>query len=71
MTGLGSACNHLVALLFEIEKVIHVRETDQTSPTSILCQWKLTKKSVELASTQLINFSRMKEHDAFIYMFLC
>ena len=61
MAGLGSACNHVAALLFKITKVIHVRETDDTSPTSILCQWKSTKKSVETALTQLVNFSRVKK----------
>ena len=38
-------------------------ETDDISPTSILCQWKLTKKSVETTPTQLINFSRVKKDD--------
>ena len=63
MAGLGSACSHVAALLFKIEKAIHVRERDDTSPTSILCQWKSTKKSVETAPTQLINFSRVKKDD--------
>ena len=63
MAGLGSACSHVTALLFKIENVIHVRETDDTSPTSILCQWKSTKKSAEAAPTQLINSSRVKKDD--------
>ena len=63
MAWLGSACSHVTALLSKIEKAIHVRETDDTSSTSILCQWKSTKKSVETAPTQLINFSRVKKDD--------
>ena len=63
MTELGSACSHVAALVFKIEKAIYVRETDDTSPTSTLCQWKSTKKSVKTASTQLINFSRAKKDD--------
>ena len=58
MDGLGSACSHVAALLFKIEKSIHVRETDDTSSTSILCQWKSTRKSVEtLACSYVKNFS--------------
>ena len=63
MAALGSPCSHVAALLFKIEKAIHVRETDDPSPTSILCQWKSTKESAETAPTQLINFSRVKEDD--------
>ena len=63
MAGLGSAYSHVAALLFKIEKDIHVRETNDTSPTNILCQWKSTKKSVETAPTLLINFSRVKKDD--------
>ena len=63
MAELGSVCSHMAALLFKIEKAIHVTETDDPSPTSIVCQWKSTKESVETAPTQLINFSRVKEDD--------
>ena len=55
MAGLGSVCGHAAALLFKTEKAIHVRETNDTSPTSILCQWKLTKKSVETALVSLFD----------------
>ena len=63
MAGLGSACNHVAALLFKIEKAIHVRETDDTSPTNVLFQWKSIKKAVETIPTQLVNFSRVKKDD--------
>ena len=63
MAGLGSACNHVAALLFKIEKAIHVRETDDASPTSIACQWKSIKTSLEAVPTHLINFSRVKKDD--------
>ena len=63
MAGLGSACNHLAAVVFKIEKAIHVRETDDASPTSIVCQWKSIKTSLEPVPTQLINFSRVKKDD--------
>ena len=63
MAGLGSTCSHVAAFLFRIEKAIHVRETDDASPTSVLCQWKSIRKPVETAPTQLINFSRVKKDD--------
>ena len=63
MPGLGSACRHVAAALLKIEKAIHVRETDDTSLISILCQWKSTKKLVEIVPTQLTNFSRVKKGD--------
>ena len=63
MPGLGSACSHVAAALLKIEKAIHVKETDDTSLISILCQWKSTKKSVEIVPTQLTNFSRVKKGD--------
>ena len=63
MAGLESACSHVAALLSKTEKAIHVREADDTSPTSILCQWTSTKKVVKTAPTQLINFSRVKKND--------
>ena len=55
MAGLGLVCGHAAALLFKIEKGVHARETNDTSRTIILCQWKLTKKSVETALVSLFD----------------
>ena len=72
MAGLGSACNHVAALLFKIEKAIHVRETDDTSPTNVLFQWKSIKKTVETIPTQLVNFSRVnKDNLTFVPSLSC
>ena len=62
MTGLGSACSHVAALLFKIESACHLKLTECISPTSVLCEWKKSKKSVQPAPIKLINFSRPRKH---------
>ena len=62
IAGLGSACSHLAALLFKIESACHLKLTEGISPTSILCEWNKSKKSVQPAIIKLINFSRQRNH---------
>ena len=62
MAGLGSAWSHVAALLFKIESACHWKLTEGISPTSVLCEWKKSKKSVQPAPIKLINFSRLKKH---------
>ena len=62
MAGLGSACSHVAALLFKIESACHLKLTEGISPTSVLCEWKKSKKSVQPAPIKLINFSRPRKH---------
>ena len=62
MAGLGSACSHVAALLFKIELASHLKFTKGISPTSVLCEWKKSKKSVQPAPIKLINFSRPRKH---------
>ena len=59
---LGSACSHLAALLFKIESACHLKLTEGISPTSVLCEWNKSKKSVQPATIKLINFSRPRKH---------
>ena len=62
MAGLGSACSHVAALLFKIESASHLKLTEGISPTSVLCEWKKSKKSVQPAPIKLINFGRPRKH---------
>ena len=62
IAGLGSACSHLAALLFKIESACHLKVTEGISPTSVLCEWNKSKKSVQPAHIKLINFSRPRKH---------
>ena len=55
MAGLGSACSHVAALLFKIESACHLKLTEGILPTSVLCEWKKSKKSVQPAPIKLIN----------------
>ena len=61
MAGLGSACSHIVALLFKLETAVHLIMKDSTAPTSILCSRKSCKKAVEPAPLKAVNFSRVKK----------
>ena len=47
MTGLGSACSHVAALLFKIKSVCLWKLTEVISPTSVFCEWKKSKKAVQ------------------------
>ena len=62
MVGLGSACSHVAALLFKIESACHLKLTEGISPTSVPCEWKKSKKSVQPAPIKLINFSSPRKH---------
>ena len=62
MAGLGSACSHVAVLLFKIESASHLKLKEGISPTSVLCEWKKSKKSVQPAPIKLINFSRPRKH---------
>ena len=62
MAGLGSTCSHVAALLLKIESACHLKLTEGISPTSVLCEWKKSKKSVQPTPIKLINFSRPRKH---------
>ena len=62
MAGLGSACSHVAALLFKIESACHLKLTEGILPTSVLCEWKKSKKSVQPAPIKLINFISPRKH---------
>ena len=59
--GLGSACSHIVALLFKLEAAVHLKLKDSTAPASVLCSWKSCKKEVEPAPLKAVNFSMVKQ----------
>ena len=59
MAGLGEACSHIAALLFAVEA--KTRLSQQTSCTSIACQWKEPKlQNVEYSAISDIDFSKPK-----------
>ena len=62
MAGLGSAWSHVAALLFKIESACHWKLTEGISPTSVLCEWKKSKKSVQPGPIKLINFNLTRKH---------
>ena len=62
MAGLGSTCSHVAALLLKIESACHLKLAEGISPTSVLCEWKKSKKSVQPTPIKLINFSRPRKH---------
>ena len=62
MTGLGSVCSHVAALLFKIESTHHLKLTEGISQMSVVCEWKKSKKSVQPAPKNLINFSCPRKH---------
>ena len=49
MAGSGSACSHVAVLLFKIESASHLKLTEGISPTSVLCEWKKSKKFIQPA----------------------
>ena len=49
MAGLGSACSHVAALLFKVELACHLKLAEGISRTSVPCEWKKSKKSVQPA----------------------
>lgn len=59
MAGLGSACSHTAAVLFKLEAACDIKRTEN-SPTSELCAWKRSKKNVQSAPLQCMNFCRVK-----------
>lgn len=63
MSGLGSSCSHIAALLFKLEAAVYfnLNSEDQTSCTSKLCSWKASRKQVAPAPLANINFSRPKK----------
>ena len=62
MAGLVSACSHVAALLFKIESACHSKLTEGILPTSVLCEWKKSKKSIQPGPIKLINFSCPRKH---------
>ena len=62
MTGLGSACSHVAALLFKIESTRHLKLTQDISQTSVVYKWKKSKKFIQPAPIKLINFSHPRTH---------
>ena len=48
MAGLGSACSHVAAILFKIETAAHLNLKSPTAPTSLLCEWKKSRKHLNL-----------------------
>ena len=62
MADLGSVYSHVAALLLKIESACHLKLTEGISPTSVLCESKKSKKSVQPALMKLINFSRRRKH---------
>ena len=60
MTGLGSACRHVAALLIKFDAAIHAGVNEQTAPTSELCAWKACKRNVIPAPLKSINFKKPK-----------
>ena len=62
MAGLGSACSHVADLLLKIGSACHLKLIEGISPTSVLCEWKKSKKSFQPAPIQLINFSCPRNH---------
>ena len=61
MAGLGKACSHVGALLFKIEAACRLNIRDATAPTSLLCSWNVSRKSVEPAPLKHITFDRPKK----------
>ena len=51
---MGSACSHIVALLFKLEAAVHLKLKDSTAPASVLCSWKSCKKEVEPAPLKAV-----------------
>ena len=60
--GTGSVCSHAAALLFKLETAVHLELNKPSAPTSQLCAWNKSKKSVNPAPLQLIKFNRAKKH---------
>ena len=61
MVGLGSACSHIIALLFKLETTVHIKLKDSAAPTSVFWSWKSCKKAMEPAPLKAVNFSRVKK----------
>ena len=60
MSGLGSACSHVAALLFKLEAAVHLDMNQNEAPTTQLCAWRSCKKQVEPAPMSCINFKKPK-----------
>ena len=60
MAGLGGACSHVAALLFKLEAASDLKRKNDDSPTSSLCAWKKSRKSVKPSPLHSINFGRVK-----------
>ena len=63
MAGLGSSCSHVAAILFKIETAAHLNLKSHTAPTSLLCEWKKSRKHVKPSPMNLINLKPPKKGD--------
>ena len=62
MVVLGSACSHVAALLYQIEKFIHARETSEKKSLSIEVNKEVSRNSLN-STDKLMNFSKVKKGD--------
>ena len=62
MVVLGSACSHVAALLYQIEKSIHARETSEKKSLSIEVNKEVSRNSLN-SIDKLMNFSKVKKGD--------
>ena len=58
----ASVCSHVAALLFKIDASMRL-ELNKVASTSQLCSWNKSRRQVDPAPLQLINFSHPKRHE--------